>query len=333
MRILQVITSLRTGGAERLVTDFSKGFCAAGDTVEVLLFDGTRTGMVEELEKAGIPVYGLGKGARAMHNPLLLFKLNKFLGKHRYDIIHTHNTPCQLLLALASLFRPLTLVTTEHNTTNRRRGMALLKPLDSWMYGRYRRIVCVGEETRRALVDYLKKPSLSDRIVTISNGIDIGKYSQATPAADLVETGGYRIVMVAAFRPQKDQQTLIRAMALLPLDFRLFLAGGSETDTDRAQLEDCRHLAMELGVADRVRFLGIRNDVPSVLAAADMVAFSTHYEGMSLSVMEGLASGKPFVASDAPGVRDMIEGAGVLFPVGDAECLATIIRGISDDSA
>ena len=333
MKILQVITSLRTGGAERLVTDFSKGFAAAGDLVEVLLFDGSRTPMVEELEAAAIPVYGLGEGAGAMNNPLLLFKLNKFLGSHSYDIIHTHNTPCQFMLALASLLRPLTLVTTEHNTTNRRRKMKFLKPLERWMYGRYRRIVCVGDETRLSLADHLKTPELESKMITVPNGIDLGKFYAASPAVDLMKTKGYSITMVAAFRPQKDQQTLIRAIAMLPNRFRLFLAGGSETDADRIQLEDCRRLVNELGVADRVCFLGIRNDVPALFAASDLVAFSTHYEGMSLSVIEGMASGKPFVASDVSGVRDMVEGAGVLFPEGNAERLAAIISHLSEDPA
>ena len=328
-----MITSLRTGGAERLVTDLSKGFLAAGDTVEVLLLDGTGTPMSEELEVAGIPVYGLGKGTGAMHNPLLLLKLNKFLGTRKYDIIHTHNTPCQLLLAMASLRRPLTLVTTEHNTTNRRRKLKLMRPFDRWMYSRYRRIICVGETTREALVDYLDRPALVGRTEIILNGIDIGKYVQADPAADLMDTDGYRIVMVAAFRPQKDQQTLIRAVARLPHNFRLFLAGGSETKTDKAQLEDCKRLVKGLDIEDRVRFLGIRSDVPAVFAAADLVAFSTHYEGMSLSVIEGLASGKPFVASDVPGVRDMVKGAGLLFPEGDAGQLASIIGSLSENPA
>jgi glycosyltransferase involved in cell wall biosynthesis len=211
--------------------------------------------------------------------------------------------------------------------------MKFLKPLERWMYGRYRRIVCVGDETRLSLTDHLKSPELSSRMITVPNGIDLGKFYAASPAVDLMKTEGYSITMVAAFRPQKDQQTLIRAIAMLPNRFRLFLAGGSETDADRIQLEDCRRLVNELGVADRVCFLGIRNDVPALFAASDLVAFSTHYEGMSLSVIEGMASGKPFVASDVSGVRDMVEGAGVLFPEGNAERLAAIISHLSEDPA
>ena len=82
MRILHVITSLRTGGAERLVVELVKRLHNAGDDVAVLLFDGMRTPLVEELENGGIPVFALGKGAGAMRNPLLLLKLRCFLRKH-----------------------------------------------------------------------------------------------------------------------------------------------------------------------------------------------------------------------------------------------------------
>jgi glycosyltransferase involved in cell wall biosynthesis len=138
------------------------------------------------------------------------------------------------------------------------------------------------------------------------------------------------MAMVAAFRPQKDQQTLIRAMALLPPDFQLYLAGGYETESDKARFDDCRCLAKELGMEDRVHFLGIRDDVPALYAAADVLVLSSHHEGMPLSVLEGMASGKPFVASDVQGLREVVGGAGVLVPESDAESLANAIRHIVD---
>ena len=143
MKILQFITSLRTGGAERLVTDLSVCFREAGHDVSLLLLDGSVTPFLEELKSAGIQVTALSKGYRSMRNPFLVFKLIRFLKKGRFDIIHTHNTSCQFLAAVASLSLPLTMVTTEHNTSNRRRGWSLFKPLDRWMYSRYKKVFCV----------------------------------------------------------------------------------------------------------------------------------------------------------------------------------------------
>ena len=137
--------------------------------------------------------------------------------------------------------------------------------------------------------------------------------------------------MISAFRPQKDHPTLIRALSMLPEEYRLFLAGGSETDEDRKYLNDCRQLVSELGLDDRVCFLGVRSDVPQLLAASDVVVLSTAYEGMSLSLLEAMAAGRPLIASDVPGVHDLVSSAGLLFPFGDDQRLAELIRQVCED--
>lgn len=324
MRILHVITSLRTGGAERLATELALRHKAPGNEVEVLLFDGTETPLVTQLEKGGIKVHALGMGPRAMYNPLLLPRLAGFMKKHPFDIVHTHNTPCQILTALIPR---QTLITTEHNTLNRRRNWPWFKPIDRWMYGRYQKIVCVGEETRQTLSEWLDRPELDKRMTVIPNGIDLERITSATPSGDLTKHDGYKILMVSAFRPEKDQQTLIRAFQQLPENYHLFLAGGAETPECQRILEDCKTLAKD----GPIHFLGIRSDVPDLLAAADVIVLSSKHEGMSLSVLEGMASGKPLIASDVDGMRDLVSGAGLLFPPGDAEKLAALIRQVCEN--
>lgn len=331
MRILQVITSLRTGGAERLVVDLSKQLKLAGNEVEILLFDGTETPLRVEAEAEGIRVRALSKGWQAMRNPLLFFKLLRELRKNHYVVIHAHNTSCQLLLAVASCFQRLRLVTTEHNTDNRRRRWRGYRPVDRWMYRRYRRIICVGEETRRALAAWLVRSELTNKLTVIPNGIDVSKFAGAIPAEDVSSQQGRKILMISAFRPQKDHSTLIRALSMLPEEYRLYLAGGSETDEDRKYQNDCRQLVSELVLGDRVRFLGVRSDVPQLLAATDVVVLSTAYEGMSLSLLEAMAAGRPLIASDVPGVHDLVSGAGLLFPFGDDRRLAELIRQVCED--
>ncbi len=331
MKILHIITSLRTGGAERLVAELARRHHADGDEVEVLLFDGTRTPIFEELEKGGIPIHALGEGFAAMSNPLLLPALKRFLRKHPFDIVHTHNTSCQLLAAMVP---GITRVTTEHNASNRRRNWRWFRPIDRWMYGRYCRIVCVGEETRRTLSDWLERPGLDKKMCVIPNGIDLQRIASASPAEDMCTgpstssgTGPYKILMVSAFRPEKDQQTLIRAFERLPEEYQLFLAGGAETPENQRIMDECKAVAK----GQRVHFLGVRSDVPNLLAAADAVVLSSKHEGMSLSVLEGMASGKPMIASDVEGMRNLVGGAGLLFPQGDAEALATLIREVCEN--
>ena len=74
-------------------------------------------------------------------------------------------------------------------------------------------------------------------------------------------------------------------------------------------------------------------DVPNVLRAADIIVMSSHWEGLSLSNIEGMAAGKPFIASDVNGLREVTKDYGLLFPEGDAGTLAKEIQQLSDDQA
>lgn len=315
-----------------MVTDLLLRLREAGEDVSLLLLDGTRTPFYDEVERTGIQVTALSEGFESMRNPLLLFRLARFLRDGRFDIIHTHNTSCQFLAAAASLSAPGRLVTTEHNTTNRRRAWRWFRPVDRWMYSRYARIICVGEETLRNLVDHLGK-DVSGKVVKITNGVDLRRFAEAVPDPVVASDPGFKVIMVAAFRAQKDQATLIRAVSLLPEDYHLYLVGGVELPEDEPNLTSCEELVRSRGLEGRVRFLGKRGDVPSLLAASDLVVLSTRYEGMSLSVIEGMASDKPFAASDVSGVRDQVLGAGILFPEGDEGELAGLIRGLREDPA
>lgn len=325
MKILHVITSLRTGGAEHLLVDLLPRLRDYGYEISLLLFDGTRTPFYEQLEKASISIYSMGKGVQAMHNPLLVFKLRKYLVQ--YDIIHTHNTPCQLLAAIVQPTGRTLLVTTEHNTTNRRRLWRWYRKIDCWMYGKYQRIICVSKEAESNLMQFFQGRSFIEKVCTIYNGIDVNKYIDAKQDGGLQKryAGCKLVVMVAAFRPQKDQPTLIKAMKKLPEGYHLLLAG------DGPCRKDCEELSEKLKLKERVHFLGICSNVPSLLSTADVIVLSSHYEGLSLSSIEGMASGKPFIASNVDGLREIVGGAGLLFPHGDSSELAQLIKEVCGD--
>ena len=225
MKILHVITSLRTGGAEKLMVDLLPRLRRKGDEVDLLLFDGTPTPFLRQLEDLGIRIFSLSIGEN-VYNPLNIFRLRRFmLG---YDIVHTHNTACQLFVPLARLItrsKPL-LFTTEHNTTNRRRGKWYLRPIDCWMYGQYSRIIAISEKAAELLAQHIGRNDIS----VIENGIDVQRYAQATPIDRHAIVPDYHdgdiiITMVAGFRPQKDQDSAIRALTHLPDNYKLCLVG------------------------------------------------------------------------------------------------------------
>lgn len=319
MKILHVITSLRTGGAEKLMVDLLPRMNETGEIVDLCVFDGVKTPFYDALQQRNVKIYALGS---SVYSPLNIWKLYQLM--RHYDIVHAHNTACQYYVAIAGLFSYSRLMTTEHNTTNRRRH-GLWKPLDRWMYSQYDRIVCISELTLSNLLEHTGS-NLKRKCVVVYNGIDVFRFEHHSTEKKPT-TNVKTILMVSAFREQKDQMTLIKAMEVLGKGYRLWLAGDGES----LLVERCKKYVSDRSMEDRVAFLGVRTDIPSLFQDSDVIVLSSHYEGLSLSSLEGMASGKPFVASDVEGLRDIVGGYGVLFPHEDHEALATEIRHLCEN--
>lgn len=319
MRLLHVISSLKTGGAEHLMVDLLPALKALGNEVDLLLFDGTRTAFYAQLMHCDINIHSFGIG-RFPYNPLNILKLSKFMDG--YDVVHTHTTPCQLYAPLASMFTKAThrLVTTEHSTNNRRRNKKLFKYIDRWIYKKYDAIIAVTELAKHNLLSYLNE---NIRIDVIHNGIDCHKFHNSIKSVE--RSSRHIITMVASMREAKDQDTVIKAISMLPANFVLRLVG------DGPRRPILENLASSENVMERVEFMGNRSDIPAILEESDIVVLSSHWEGLSLSSVEGMASGRPFVASNVDGLRDIVGGAGILFEHGNAQELSNILRQLCEN--
>ena len=323
MKILQVITSLQIGGAEKLIVDIVPMLCQRGLDVDVCLFNGKNTPFKQQLQKCGCKIYDLSYD-ESYYSPLKIFKLWRIM--RHYDIVHTHNTASQVFAAIASVFCSVILFTTEHNTSNRRRDWKWYPvSIDRWMYNQYKKIICISNQAEVNLRKSIGK--CKAEIVTIFNGIDIEMFHQARPNLNLRDDSKrFVIAMVAGFRFQKDHDTLIKAMTHLNKDrFELWLVGDGE------RRDDLQAMVVNLGLSEQVRFFGIRSDIPEILHTADVIVMSSHFEGLSLSNIEGMAVGKPFIASDVDGLREITNGYGLLFPHGDDLALANIIKHLVED--
>jgi len=193
------------------------------------------------------------------------------------------------------------------------------------MYSRYRHVICISPDTETNLGKSLNTKEVPTSV--IYNGIDIVKYRDASPA-DLQKTADgchIALMQVAGFRYQKDQDTVIKSLCYLDEDIHLYLVG----DGDRRK--ELAVLVATLGLGKRVHFLGIREDVPQLLKATDIVVMSSHWEGFGLAAVEGMAAGKPVLASDVEGLRDVVSGAGILFAHGDPKALADKINELLAD--
>ena len=331
MKILYVITSLLMGGAEKLVADMIPRLVADGDTVDLAVFNGEETPLMQKLRTKAptIRIYKLGHG---YYNPLYIFKLVKIM--RHYDIVHTHNSSPQLFVAIASVLCSVKLCSTEHTTSNRKRSWKWYAPIESWMYGRYDHVICISKIAEQKLREYMggrwldRKSKDYNRISTINNGVDVKAIHDAQPDNELLQMKGSRaaVLMVAGFRVAKDQDTVVNALNILDRErYEVWLAGvGVRMDTVKTLVE-------ELKLEDRVRFLGLRTDIPNVLKSADIIVMSSHWEGLSLSNIEGMSAGKPFIASDVDGLREVTSGAGILFQESNSAQLADTISRLTDD--
>jgi len=327
MKILQVITSLQTGGAEKLIVDIVPRFRQKGLEVDVCLFNGKDTPFKRQLHSCGCKIYDLSYDER-YYSPIKIFKLWRIM--RHYDIVHTHNTAPQLFAAIANLLCKRKIVTTEHSTNSRRRDYPILRSGDKWMYGRYDSVICISEIAEKVLKEYLEvSPNSSCNICTINNGIDVARFYHALPLGRKSvgsDEKRFVIVMVAGFREAKDQETVIRAIAKLKdSKYELWLVGDGER---RQDIEKC---IRDEHIEDQVKLLGVRMDVPSILKAADVVVMSSHWEGLSLSNIEGMSVGKPFIASNVNGLREVTDGYGILFPHENDKALADEIKHLAED--
>lgn len=325
MRIALVNHNLGSGGAEKLIHDMAVEMNARGVQADVVLLTRKKGIYDDSLEEKGIKVIHLSE-EWDIYSPKNIIRLIKVL--KNYDVVHAHIYSAQLWTAAASYFLPgkIKYITTEHNTTNNRRKKWYFRILDRWMYSRYQEIVSITPEVRRCLFQWLGKDP-EDRTV-IKNGIVLENFIQAEPLEreKFGLTSEDRVIlMVARFNDQKDQKTLIEAMEFLPQEYKLLLIGQGNLE------EKCKAQAEELGLGNRVQFLGYRKEIPQFLKMSDISVLSSYYEGLSISALEAMASGRPFVASDVPGLRDLVENNGVLFQRGNSKELAEIIGRLCQD--
>jgi glycosyltransferase involved in cell wall biosynthesis len=245
------------------------------------------------------------------------------------DVVHTHYLGALLHMFLGRARRRHAWVHTEHARPD-------LADYPRWLRGVGERLLATPDRVTAVsepVGQYLRRRlgSRASRVSVIVNGVDVERFAQARDgAATRRELGlaahAWVIGSVANLRPEKNHDVLLHAFArltgLVP-EAKLILVGDGEC---RPTLE---RLAVELGVAPHVRFLGTRSDVPELFTAFDVHCLPSRYEGMPLAVLESMAARVPVVASAVPGIREIVhdEVSGLLVASGDRVALeAALLR-------
>ena len=322
VRVLHFVTGGFSGGATQVAIALTTA-ALQGDTVKPLLVlrrkRHTDPGRINELQAAGVPLCEVPGWSHAATVAALVRVCREF----NPDVLVAHGFSEHLWGRYAGLLAGVPhLVHVEHNTRERYTRWRLAQT--RWLARRTDRIVGCSEGVRRVLLDMGMPP---ERTVAIANGIRVEPFADADTHAFAQRTPG--IVMVARFSKQKDHATLLRAVALLRergLTPPVLLAGGGKA----RHREPLEALARELGIAAQVQFLGVHRDVPGLLMQHQICVLCTHYEGMPLALIEGMAAGCAVVGSAVPGVREVIRDGidGRLVPEADAAALADVLQAM-----
>ena len=324
MKIIHIIGNMGSGGAEKLLLETLHLYKKNGVICDLLVFDGKDYSFMKALKGLECcTVFSLGNGS--IYNPLLIIKLIPFLRK--YNIAHVHLFPAQYWVVLSKLlsFSKIKLILTEHSSTNSRMKLILLRGIDKFIYKSYSKIVCITDEIQEKFIQYTNLGR--EKFITIHNGVNLETITNALPyskneISDIIHPEDKLLIQVSRFCSPKDQGTVIKSLLYLPKEVKLILVGEGDLK------EQNQNLALDLGLNERVLFLGLRMDVPRLLKSSDIVILSTFYEGLSLSSIEGMASGKPFLCSNVEGLSNIVSDAGVLFEKEDVKGLAEIIKNL-----
>jgi glycosyltransferase involved in cell wall biosynthesis len=344
VRVLHVIDSLAPGGGaeNRFVEELLRFSSPEGHSV-VHLFE--RDALAARLRQAGFPVRGLGmraaRGGRTF--PWAAVRLARIIRAHRAEVVHTSLYHADLAGQLAgwatgvpvvsSFVRPgdVTLHGTRTGGKGASRKAAVLDGLCGWVartsHARYR---AVSQDAADTSVAALRLEPAVVRV--IPRGVVLARADAEPDRARFgLPEGGPLVVNVGRHEPMKGQVHLVEAWAhlrrLVP-DAHLAIAGEQGTMTPHI-----REAVRRLGLDDSVSILGLRPDVPVLLASADAFGFSSSAEGMPGGVLEAMVAGLPVAAFDIAPVREVTDGGRLarLVPQGDTAALGAAMAAALGD--
>ena len=315
MNILFVITrSDAIGGAQVHVKDLA--LALQEDCHKVLVLTGEDGIYNEDLKQLGVESIACeylkkqidpiadGKSLRYILNIIDLFKP---------DLIAAHSSKTGILGRLASQITKVPCVFTAHGwsftTGIPEPNRTIYRWLEKSTAFLADKIICVSEYDRQI---GRKAGMNSQKLLTVHNGMkDVAVELRANPG----KSQPVKVAMVARFDRQKDHATLIEAFK--DLNAELILVG------DGPSLEKTQQRVEQLGISDRVSFLGFRQDVAEILAEVQVYALISHWEGLPCTIIEAMRAGLPVIASDVGGVKEIVidRHTGYVIPRSDVKTL------------
>jgi glycosyltransferase involved in cell wall biosynthesis len=330
MRVFYVINSLRIGGAEQLLVNLARHL--ERERFEMVVCALWSDGPIgETLREAGVAVHCLNKKP-SLYSPGTLYELIRLMRREKPDVVHAQLFAANFYGRLAGLMSGVpVLISTEQNVIQGKRRLHIWA--DRVLARRTDAIITVSQAVREAIAAELRHPSAP--LEVIYNPVDLDRFRpdnrrEEVRAALGLEPEQIALGMVGRLVEAKGHRYLLEALAiLLPQhpQARLLIIGDGVL---RGELEE---LGRELGIADAVRFLGLRRDIPDLLNALDIFVFPSIWEGLPVALLEAMACELPVVASDIAPVHEVVgdRRAALLVPPTDIQGLAGAIARLLAD--
>ena len=345
VKVVNVVTRLSIGGVAHHVTNLMRGldptqyeqqlvcgFEGAGERSmrDVIQAQGVTPILIPRL--VGNPRLSIADGAAFAH-------ILRFFRRHRPVIVHTHTSKAGLLGRLAARLTGIPIVVhTFHGLVLKghygRLKSSGVRAVERWLAGFSDRLITVSSEDKKDLLAYRIAPTHKIEVIPVGLELDHfidGRSRRGVLHRELGLDPANRLIgIVGRIAPVKNHRLFFDAMArvLAECSTRHVVVVG---DGDlRPAME---RYVREIGIADRVSFLGWRYDLPQVYTDLDVVVISSNNEGTPVTAIEAMAAGRPVVATRVGGLPDVISDGetGYLVPPGNVERLASAVERVLSD--
>jgi glycosyltransferase involved in cell wall biosynthesis len=327
IRVLQLLPAFTVGGAELLAVSLAGSLNPERfETHICALFERGGNPLRSELDALTATVHNFR--GRRLYSPTLWRNVINYVRKHRINIVHTHLLPADIIGRLIARFLGIPVVSTLHSIPE---GFATAR-FDRYWLERGSALYLSNQLV--TVANYVKKQyekdwhTHSDQVEVIYNAVPIERYIVIPePSVVINEKSNPVIMTVGRLIPDKAHNLLLDAAYVILQRYpnvQFWIVGHGD------ELEHLQAQAARLGITKQIQFLGMRRDIPALLAQCDIFVLPSRREGLPLSVVEAMAAARPVVVTDVGGNRELVthDTDGLVIPSGDANLLAAALLSL-----
>jgi glycosyltransferase involved in cell wall biosynthesis len=328
MNILLLVSSQGNYGIENMMITLAQNLRRSGCRSIIAAFHDSRcphTEVTESARNAGLEVDLIPCSGRFDWN--VVRQLRDLIEKYNLDIVHPHGYKADFYAYIAAWRNRVALLATSHNWPSKQPHMRAYAVLDRFVLRDFHRVVVVSD----AVAESLRRSGVSEqKLFTIFNGVDLERFETAEATLQFKQGAGLTIGFVGRLVPDKGGRILLQAaqrVLNIHPDVTFVFVG------DGPCRAEWKQFAEKLGIEKQVVFAGARNEMPETYASLDLVVLPSLVESMPMCVLEGMAAGKPVIATRVGMIPNVITDRvnGLLVAPGSVEDLADAIMTVLQD--